>query len=86
MLHYLLEVMKLPWVALGVIPSAAQRDMWLLEQFTVFDDNRVDIKLLSAQVTVTVPNEITLSSYDPQRHRGREPAAGSTYSVRAEEG
>jgi len=29
--------------------------MWLLEQFTVFDDNRVDIKLLSAQVTVTVP-------------------------------
>ena len=59
-LRYLLEVMELPWVALGVIPSAAQRDMWPLEQFTVFDDNRVHVELLSAQVTVTVPSEIIL--------------------------
>lgn len=59
-LRYLLEVMGLPWVALGVIPSASQRDMWPLEQFTVFDDNRVHVELLSAQVTVTVPSEIIL--------------------------
>jgi hypothetical protein len=59
-LRYLLEVAELPWVALGVIPSAAQRDMWPLEQFTVFDDNRVHVELLSAQVTVTVPSEIIL--------------------------
>ena len=38
-LRYLLEAMELPWVALGVIPFAEQRDMWPLEQFTVFDDN-----------------------------------------------
>ena len=44
----------------GVIPSAAQRGMWPLEQFTVFDDNRVHVELLSAQVTVTVPSEIIL--------------------------
>jgi hypothetical protein len=59
-LGYLLKVTELPWVALGVIPSAVQRDMWPLEQFTVFDDNRVHVELLSAQVTVTVPSEIIL--------------------------
>ena len=59
-LRSLLEVMELPWVAFGVIPAAAQRDMWPLEQFTVFDDNRVHVELLSAQVTVTVPSEIIL--------------------------
>lgn len=59
-LRYLLEVTELQWVALGVIPSAVQRDMWPLEQFTVFDDNRVHVELLSAQVTVTVPSEIIL--------------------------
>ena len=59
-LRHLLEVANLPWVALGVIPSVAQRDMWPLEQFTVFDDSRVHVELLSAQVTVTAPSEITL--------------------------
>ena len=34
--------------------------MWPLEQFTVFDDERVHVELLSAQVTVTAPSEITL--------------------------
>jgi hypothetical protein len=31
-----------------------------LETFTVFDDSRVHVELLSAQVTVTAPSEITL--------------------------
>ena len=34
--------------------------MWTLEAFTVFDDSRVHVELLSAQVTVTAPSEITL--------------------------
>jgi hypothetical protein len=59
-LRYLLEVADLPWVALGVMPFTAQRDMWPLEQFTVFDDSRVHVELLSAQVAVTVPGEIIL--------------------------
>jgi Domain of unknown function (DUF5753)/Helix-turn-helix domain len=59
-LGYLLKATELPWVALGVIPAAVQRDIWPLEQFTVFDDNRVHVELLSAQVTVTVPSEIIL--------------------------
>ena len=34
--------------------------MWTLEAFTVFDDARVHVELLSAQVTVTVPGEVVV--------------------------
>ena len=57
----LAEASMLPLVALGVIPAAApERPAWPLEQFTVFDDERVHVELLSAHVTVTAPSEITL--------------------------
>src|SRR6266542_908902 len=60
-LGHLLNIMTLPSVSLGVIPfSATGRPMWTLETFTVFDDSRVHVELLSAQVTVTAPSEITL--------------------------
>jgi transcriptional regulator with XRE-family HTH domain len=60
-LGHLLSALALPSVALGVIPfSASGRPMWTLEAFTVFDDARVHVELLSAQVTVTAPSEITL--------------------------
>jgi hypothetical protein len=60
-LGHLLDTMTLPSVTLGVIPfSADGRPMWTLETFTVFDDSRVHVELLSAQVTVTAPGEITL--------------------------
>jgi transcriptional regulator with XRE-family HTH domain len=55
------EAAALPSVALGVIPfGAPERPAWPLEQFTVFDDERVHVELLSAHVTVTAPSEITL--------------------------
>jgi transcriptional regulator with XRE-family HTH domain len=57
----LAEATALPSVALGVIPFAApERPAWPLEQFTVFDDERVHVELLSAQVTVSAPSEVTL--------------------------
>lgn len=56
----LIEAAELPAVTLGVIPFTAERPMWPLEAFTVFDDERIIIELLSAQVTVTAPSEITL--------------------------
>ena len=57
----LLEATALPSVSLGVIPfTACPRPVWPLESFTIFDDERVHIELLSAQVTVTAPSEITL--------------------------
>ncbi len=60
-LGYLLQATELPSVSLGVIPfSASGRPVWPLESFTVFDDERVHVELLSAQVTVTAPSEITL--------------------------
>ena len=59
-LAHLAEAAGLPAVALGVVPFTAERPMWPLEAFTVFDDERVIIELLSAQVTVTTPSEITL--------------------------
>lgn len=60
-LEYLLEAMELPTVSLGVIPfSASGRPVWPLEAFTVFDDERIYVELLSAQVTVTAPSEIVL--------------------------
>ncbi len=34
--------------------------MWTVEAFTVFDNARVHIELLSAQVTVTVPGEVVV--------------------------
>lgn len=60
-LGHLLSAMSLPSVSLGVIPlSVSGRQMWTLEAFTVFDDAQVHVELLSAQVTVTVPREVTL--------------------------
>lgn len=60
-LGYLLEMTELPAVSLGVIPfRASGRAVWPLESFTVFDDGRVHIELLSAQVIVATPSEITL--------------------------
>jgi hypothetical protein len=60
-LGHLLSVVAMPSVSLGVIPFAVpSRPMWPVEAFTVFDDSRVHVELLSAQVTVTAPGEIVL--------------------------
>jgi transcriptional regulator with XRE-family HTH domain len=60
-LDHLLSAVTPPSISLGVIPfSASDRRMWTLEAFTIFDDARVHVELLSAQVTVTAPSEITL--------------------------
>ena len=60
-LRYLLEASELPAVSLGIIPfSAPGRPVWPLESFTIYDDERVLVELLSAQVTVTAPSEVTL--------------------------
>jgi hypothetical protein len=49
----------MPNVRIGIIPFAADaRPMWTLEAFTVFDDTRVHVETLTAQVTVTAPGEV----------------------------
>ncbi|MFE4827437.1 helix-turn-helix domain-containing protein [Streptomyces sp. NPDC056672] len=60
-LGHLLAVMSLPAVSLGVIPFAArERHIWTLEAFNVFDDERVHVELLTAQVTLTAPGEVAM--------------------------
>jgi hypothetical protein len=57
-LDYLLAVMALPSVSIGVIPAAAERTVWPLEAFNMYDDEQVFVELLTAAVTVTSPSEI----------------------------
>ena len=58
-LGYLLSVMALPSVSVGVVPAGRPRDMWTLETFTIFDEERVHVELLTAAITVTTPGEIS---------------------------
>ncbi|AJC56435.1 helix-turn-helix transcriptional regulator [Streptomyces sp. 769] len=59
-LGYLLTAMSYPAVSLGIIPQSAQRAMWGIETFSMFDDRRVHVELLAAKVTVTTPSEVEL--------------------------
>jgi transcriptional regulator with XRE-family HTH domain len=54
----LLSAMDLPTVSLGIIPAGVARNMWAIESFTVFDDQRVDHEPLSASVKITAPDEV----------------------------
>ncbi|MFF4283280.1 DUF5753 domain-containing protein [Streptomyces kronopolitis] len=56
----LLELMSLPSVAFGVIPFTAERTMWPLETFMVFDTDRVQVETLSAEINITRPSEIAV--------------------------
>ncbi|MER8068023.1 DUF5753 domain-containing protein [Streptomyces sp. NPDC094034] len=56
-LAHLLSVLSLPSVSLGVIPAAAERTMWPLEAFYVFDGELVAVETLTAEVNVTAPGE-----------------------------
>ncbi|MFD2689110.1 helix-turn-helix domain-containing protein [Streptomyces phyllanthi] len=59
-LGYLLAVMALPNVSLGVIPFTAQRRVWPLEAFYLFDDRQASVELLTAAVNVSAPSEIAV--------------------------
>jgi hypothetical protein len=58
-LGYLLTAGALPAVSLGVIPMAARRSHWPEETFHIYDDRLVSVELVSAEVNVTQPGEIT---------------------------
>jgi len=57
-LGHLLEVMSLPAVSLGVIPATAQRAVWPLEAFYMFDNRLVTVETLTAEINVTAPSEV----------------------------
>ncbi len=58
-LAHLLEAARLPSVALGIVPFTADRlAMWPLEAMYIFDDERVVVETLTAEISVTVPSEV----------------------------
>jgi hypothetical protein len=57
-LSHLLSVMSLARVSLGVIPFTAQRSLWPVETFHVWDDWLVEVELVTARVRVTAPSEV----------------------------
>ncbi|WP_308295988.1 DUF5753 domain-containing protein [Streptomyces sp. ISL-96] len=59
-LGHLLQAASLPRVSLGIIPASATRTMWPVEGFWIFDEERVLVELVTAEVTVTQPREIGL--------------------------
>lgn len=57
-LGHLLSVASLPSVSLGIIPARAERRMWPVEGFWIFDEEQVRVEIATAEVTVTQPCEI----------------------------
>ncbi|MFB8175820.1 helix-turn-helix domain-containing protein [Streptomyces sp. NPDC055966] len=59
-LGHLLGVMDLQNVAVGIVPFSAQRTMWPMPTFTIFDGTRVHADTLDAAATLTQPSQVEL--------------------------
>ncbi|MFH8340257.1 helix-turn-helix domain-containing protein [Streptomyces sp. AM6-12] len=59
-LGHLLGAMDLQNVAVGVIPFSAQRSVWPMPTFTIFDSSRVHADTLDAAATLTQPSQVEL--------------------------
>ncbi|MFJ7267237.1 helix-turn-helix domain-containing protein [Streptomyces sp. NPDC099050] len=57
-LDHLRSIMYLPTVSIGVIPFSAARRMWMLETFSIYDEEQAQVETLTAQINVTAPSEI----------------------------
>jgi transcriptional regulator with XRE-family HTH domain len=59
-LDRLLAVMALPRMELGIIPSTAPRTVMPSAGFVIFDDQVAQAEMITAELTVTQPQEIAL--------------------------
>ncbi|GAB1641741.1 helix-turn-helix domain-containing protein [Krasilnikovia sp. MM14-A1259] len=60
-LGHLIEVSAAPTVSLGILPARPDRDdAWPVEGFWIFDDEQVQVELVSGHLTVTQPREIAM--------------------------
>lgn len=58
-LGHLIVLASLPSVSLGVVPMGVPRKLgWPVESFTMYDDEQVNVELVSAHLTVTQPGEV----------------------------
>ncbi|MER7790916.1 helix-turn-helix transcriptional regulator [Streptomyces sp. NPDC097640] len=60
-LGYLLSAMALPSVSIGIIPQDADRStLWPVEGFFLYDDEAVNVELVSAHLTVVQRHELAM--------------------------
>ncbi|KPI30527.1 hypothetical protein OK074_6685 [Actinobacteria bacterium OK074] len=60
-LGYLLSAMALPSVSIGIIPQGADRSrLWPVEGFFLYDDETVNVELVSAHLTVVQSHELAM--------------------------
>ncbi|GGU41204.1 transcriptional regulator [Streptomyces albospinus] len=60
-LGYLLSAMALPSVSIGIIPQDADRsNLWPVEGFFLYDDEIVNVELVSAHLTVVQKHELAM--------------------------
>ncbi|GAA2119668.1 DUF5753 domain-containing protein [Actinomadura alba] len=57
-LDHLITCSSLPSVSLGVIPMGTGRDRWPVEGFWIFDEEQVNVELVSSYLTITQPREV----------------------------
>ncbi|GLW04670.1 DUF5753 domain-containing protein [Streptomyces lavendulae] len=57
-LAHLRRLMALPSVSVGIIPLGVPRTVWPLEAFYLYDDNRVIVETLTAEMDVRQPREV----------------------------
>ncbi|MBT2445643.1 helix-turn-helix transcriptional regulator [Streptomyces sp. ISL-43] len=76
-LGHLLGAMDLPNVAVGIIGFSAQRTVWPMPTFTIFDDTRVHADSLDAASTLTQPSQVELytRAFDRLSHGATRSAA-----------
>ncbi|MET4923479.1 helix-turn-helix transcriptional regulator [Streptomyces sp. PSRA5] len=59
-LGHLIAAASQPSVSLGVIPMGTERgNAWPAESFSLFDDTQASVELVSANLTVTQPREVS---------------------------
>jgi transcriptional regulator with XRE-family HTH domain len=60
-LGFLITVSSLPRVSLGIVPFRPDRDAaWPVEGFWMFDDEQVQVELVSGHLTLTRPHEVAM--------------------------
>lgn len=57
-LRHLLTVLPLPSVSLGIIPMTAERTVWPLEAFYLYDDHQCVVETLTAGISIRQPREL----------------------------
>ncbi|MEU5902129.1 helix-turn-helix domain-containing protein [Streptomyces venezuelae] len=60
-LGYLLSAMALPSISIGIIPQDADRSgLWPVEGFFLYDDELVNVELISAHLTIVQRHELAM--------------------------